>query len=207
MKHDKKSASVAFDCSFSNVKSFNVIDPLNDISISGYICKQEGPMGGALIIITVDGQSVEPQLIYSIPKIYYPIKQGTSEPLDTFDGEKIISKYYFNKKWDGVNIVFYKYFDVSGKQYVTGKTKGSAILNDCEFGNFLSFCNSLSEKYKGLKEYQEFLKNDEIQGISFELCGSAYPLFIQYDFELDIFPLFKIYYEGKIVPFVNDSSM
>lgn len=209
MKHDKKSASIAFDCSFSNVKAFNVQDPFNDNkALAGFICKQEGMMGGSLILTTVDNIAVEPQLIYSTPKVYYPFKTGTNEFIDNFIHEnKPISKVFFNKKWDGVNIIFYKYFDSKGNQFITSKTKGSAILNDCEFGNFLSFCKTLQSELIRSKEYQEFLTNEEAQGISYEMCGYLLPLLVQYNFDLKIFPLFKIYYDGKIVPFINQYSL
>jgi len=44
-------------------------------------------------------------------------------------------KYYIANKWNGMNILFFKYTDSQGRIFVTGKSKGSPTIIDTDFGS------------------------------------------------------------------------
>ena len=58
-------------------------------------------------------------------------------------------------------------------------------------------CDLLGLKNLNISKYppeilEEFVRNDEIQGFSFEICGNKLPNLVKYDFDLKLIPLFYL---------------
>lgn len=47
-------------------------------------------------------------------------------------------QYYLANKWNGMNVLFFKYQDNEGRIFVTGKSKGSASIMDMDVGSTIS---------------------------------------------------------------------
>ena len=94
--------------------------------------RKEGPTGGSLLITEVNGKRMpQPLLIYGTPKLVYPYR--STEATDFLDFATIADarSCFFGNKWDGTNVLFFRYTDADGNVFISGKTKGSAFLNDC----------------------------------------------------------------------------
>lgn len=53
----------------------------------------------------------------------------------------------------------------------------------------------------------EYFNDKEIQSVSFELCGKLEPHLVKYDFDIDLKPLFKTNFEGKIFSILTDKEL
>lgn len=162
-------------------------------TIEGYINHEKGLMGGSIIITRVNDLQVEPQLIYGTPKLAYPYKQGTNE----FNlPEK--ARFILANKWNGMNVLFYKYKDDKGVTRWCAKSKGTAVINNSEFGNFLDLTKLAMDKMNYGDWFWPFIYSEPFQSISCELCGYLEPHLVKYDFDIALQPLFTINYDGKI---------
>jgi hypothetical protein len=65
--------------------------------------------------------------------IRYPYATKENNEWKTFS--EACCHYYVATKWNGMNVLFFKYTDEDGNTYVTGKSKGSASLADGTFGS------------------------------------------------------------------------
>jgi hypothetical protein len=50
-------------------------------------------------------------------------------------------------------------------------------------------------------------RKDEVQSITFELCGKKVPHLVKYDFELALMPLFITYTNGSISPVLESDAL
>lgn len=211
IKDPKSEAARLFGCTPKQVSPFKVAnDPFNPgNSLEGWICRKEGSMGGALFITHVNRRRVEPQTIYGTPKLKYPYATKENNEWKTFS--EACCHYYVATKWNGMNVLFFKYTDEDGNTYVTGKSKGSASLADGTFGNFftstlqvLGFDGGVPEGglWKNLPARLALLANPLVQSLTFELCGNKEPHLVKYDFDLDLQPLFSTTVSGQISPII-----
>lgn len=180
---------------------FEKTDPFNPQNeVCGYICRKKGPMQGSLYITHIAGVEVEPQLIYGTPKLQYPYKDQRDST--EYKQWPEATSYVISEKWNGMNVMFYKYKGLDGHTYLTAKSKGTPFINDSEVGLFLS----LTKKALGGKTPAEFasylMENDKYQSESYELCGTEEPHLVKYDFPLKLKNLFLTEYSGKIKPVV-----
>nr|CAG4716680.1 unnamed protein product [Naegleria fowleri] len=136
--------------------------------------------------------------------------------LTTIQCNTILSHIF--TRWNGTNILFFKYSDNSGQLFISAKTKGSATLSDTQFGDFFAltkealFGSNSSERTINPKHppevLREFCRRPEIQSISCELCGTKEPHLVKYDFDIALKPLFMQFKSGgSIEPIIdpNDS--
>jgi len=56
------------------------------------------------------------------------------------------------------------------------------------------------------KLLQPLFEEADCQGMSFELCGSAEPHLVKYDFEIALKPLFLSYNNGRIKPVITGNK-
>ena len=202
-----QAAAQAFQCSPKFVGKFEKEDPLNKSNIvCGFVCRKKGAMQGSLFITHVNGVRCEPQLIYGTPKLQYPYKDTTTRQYLNLKADKV----WISEKWNGMNVVFYKYFDAHGRIYISAKSKGTPFLSDGDYGNFLSLTKEALEfsgdyMTEDLHHNLMLLLDEEIQSISMELCGSKEPHLVKYNFDLDLKPLFVTYMDGNIKPFQDPS--
>eukprot|EP01080_Neovahlkampfia_damariscottae_P003008 gene3008-5018_t len=217
-----------------NATVFTKQDPFNPQNIlSGYISRSEkGKMGGSFIITHINEEILEDfQLIYGTPKLSYPYQDFDNYEYKSFKG---CENYYIMNKWNGMNVLFYKYFDKNGKGFISAKSKGTAFLANTEYGHFLNLSLlSLDKKLVAKKEKENsdglfrdqlgflipkvdlfnsppnfFIKklaNDKnIQSMSFELCGQKEPHLVHYNFDIKLQPLFYQTVNGEIAPIIEE---
>ena len=111
----------------SDYREFDVEDSFNGNRLQGYISLQSTDLYGALLIETVNGESV-PQLIRCTPKMHYPFdKNGRWN----FPKAVRIERY---EKLDGTNIFAYRYGDAEGNVYIGYKTRLLPVLGDSQIG-------------------------------------------------------------------------
>ena len=200
-------AASFFRVTKKHVKEFEKIDPLNSVVVRGFICRKKGPMGGSLFITHVDGKEVEPQGIYGTPKLAYPYNQQRdfNSEVREFIRFPNATSYCFAEKWNGMNVLFFKYKNAEGRTLVSGKSKGTPFVSDGEFGNFLSMV--LREISANPDVLAPLVGDDSIQSVSFELCGKSEPHLVEYSFDLKLQPLFAMDYRGMISPLVTADQL
>lgn len=182
----------------SVLEGFDVVDPYNGNTISGFLCKQADYRYGALVICVVNSKKVPLQRILCTPKLGYPFGKNR------ITGERIYHWPDFNRariyeKWDGTNILAYSYQDADEHRYVTFKTRLTPVLRASAFGDFKSMWDEMLVKYPALRCPDVVLCG--IYSLSFELCGYRNPILVHYDFPLDTILIFGVAQNhGFIVP-------
>lgn len=203
---EKSRAATIFRVSEKHTRRFDRIDPFNDNKVEGWICRKRNKNGGSLIIDTVNGKDTE-QVIWATPKLQYPYKNVGSTDLINFKNQKI-SQVYISEKWNGMNILFYKYFDDKGNEVTSVKSKGTSFVSNSEVGNFLDLLEEALEnsddEFNDAMNY--FTETKSIRAISFEMCGTKEPHLVKYDFDLKLKPLFMINENGQIKPYIVDKN-
>lgn len=206
LNYVREQACRKFGVPMKFIDRFSFQDPLNPGNeVSGFINKAKGLTGGSLYITHVNGIEVEHQMIFGTPKLAYPYTNFTSKY-----AEFPKAKYYLlMEKWDGTNILFYKYYDSNGDMFITAKTKGTAVLKNSDFGNFLD----LTREALNWQDSRSIMLNlpnelmplmyDAYQSFSMELCGKKEPHIVKYDFDIALKPLFLTRENGVIDPFLN----
>jgi len=157
MKFSNKEMKIFAEKLHTNIKklsSFTRIDPFNPQNIvSGIISKAEtiGKLGGSCIFTHINSKKLKnEQLIYGTPKLIYPYVDFDDYKIINFKG---CSKYYLMNKWNGMNILLYKYSDDNGNQFISAKSKGTPFIGNSQYGNFLnSTLESLGISNTGLKK-------------------------------------------------------
>lgn len=131
------SAATAFKCGKSSIHIFrDQYDPYNPgNSLGGAQCRADGPFFGSFLLSSVNGVDLpKPIIIYGVPKM-------ESLPLE-IPPTVMPASYYLAQKWTGLNVMFFKYPDATGKIYVTCKTRGYIFARDYPGG--LVFSRPLS---------------------------------------------------------------
>eukprot|EP01085_Mycamoeba_gemmipara_P005530 Mycagemm_TRINITY_DN8364_c0_g1::TRINITY_DN8364_c0_g1_i2::g.5530::m.5530 type:complete len:479 gc:universal TRINITY_DN8364_c0_g1_i2:200-1636(+) len=176
--------------------------------------KKEGQMGGSLLITEVNGKRLtQPLVIYGTPKLAYPYQSTEAAEFLDFSQFTDASSCYFGNKWDGTNVLFFRYADADGNEFISAKTKGTAFLSDSQHGAFLTLTMRAMKLRKALssitpKNLPLLLKqfgDARLQSKSFELCGTDEPHLVAYDFAVELKPLFLTYNDGSIAPAVNEN--
>lgn len=181
----------------NNIHKFERSDPFNPKNhVTGFICRQKGLMGGSLVITHVNGMPVTPQLIYGTPKLAYPYKSHSCRNWMDFPKHTVA---VVCEKWNGMNVLFYKYEDVYGNMFYTAKSKGTPFLSDTSVGNFLSLTLE-ALKGKHISDFVLHINKPDIKAVSYELCGKKEPHLVRYDFDISLKPLFVIFNDGGISP-------
>lgn len=178
-------------------------------------------MGGSLLLTHVGGKVLNKfQLIYGVPKLRYPYTEKswatkkTQLPEYSQNHPADSHQYLLLTKWNGANILFFKYRDHRGDIRISAKSKGSATLANSQYGDFLDLtfdALGLKRGSKITRDNTPLLKplwdNIEWQSISFELCGQKEPHLVHYDFDIALKPLFcTMFRNGNIVPFMSEEE-
>jgi len=217
----------AFNCKKTQVQSFNQKDPLNPGNLlTGFVCKKEGSMIGSLFITHCNGiEYAEPLLIYGAPKIWSPYQRSSNsvgadddqedEQQPSAPTQRVFvdfpdcEQYCLLNKWNGANIVFYKYKDDKGTSFITAKPRQLVFVNDSSLGNYLTAVKEFLKTDSGphpLPASLAPLDNEKVQSMTFELCGNKFPHLVKYDFEVSMEPLFQTFNDGVIQPIQNSKG-
>eukprot|EP01119_Soliformovum_irregulare_P000761 TRINITY_DN10559_c0_g1_i1.p1 TRINITY_DN10559_c0_g1~~TRINITY_DN10559_c0_g1_i1.p1 ORF type:complete len:536 (-),score=141.32 TRINITY_DN10559_c0_g1_i1:39-1610(-) len=207
----QKSAASVFWCDRRDASPFKAKeDPFNPQNkLEGFICKKDGHMGGSLYITHVNGKLLEePQVIYGAPKLLYPYVGFDTDKYMDFTSKNPKS-YAISNKWNGTNVHFFRYTDAHGQQFVSAKSKGSVFMGNTPFGAFLTNTRKVvgldakdSISLDNLPPLLSVFSDSNIQGVTFELCGKGEPHLVNYDFDLDLKPLFLTTITGQIKPVI-----
>jgi predicted kinase len=194
----KSKAASAFNCEAKMATVFERVDPFNpQNTLAGFICRKKGNRQGSLYITHVNGIQLAPQMIYGTPKLEYPyVDQSDNRLYKDIDAYK----YMIANKWNGMNVMFYRYIDAAGREFFTAKSKGTPFLSDTEVGNFLTLTREAMEDDEFISHYHSFTRSKS-QSITFELCGKKEPHLVAYDFDIALKPLFVTRQHGGIKPF------
>jgi len=209
------------------IKAFHCIDPFNKSNtIRGYLVMKHGKFNGSMIIDHINGVDLEkPNIVYNIPNLnyLYPKKQKKQKgisflPESHFKSLKGLHWYCFMKKWNGSNIVLYKYRNNEGQQFVSAKTKGTPIVenNDRHSIKFLDLTIRSLKKLNLFHNetiqamlpsdsnyFTKFIEDTTINALSCELCGSDEPHLVRYDFDIELKPLLYLHENGSIEPCIS----
>jgi hypothetical protein len=164
----------------------NLEDPFNQQNkISGYISIHENDeLYGALWIDSVNGKPTG-QLLYMTPKLHYPFEKGNDEKrkyrFPDYERIEIFEKY------DGTNIVAFKYRDADWNDYISYKTRGSPFVRNNKFNKFFDLWTEIIQLYPDIPKLVESYRS-----LSFEIFGSRNRILIDYNFPLDVKLLFLI---------------
>eukprot|EP01128_Nolandella_sp_AFSM9_P001962 TRINITY_DN12363_c0_g1_i1.p1 TRINITY_DN12363_c0_g1~~TRINITY_DN12363_c0_g1_i1.p1 ORF type:complete len:663 (+),score=159.83 TRINITY_DN12363_c0_g1_i1:22-1989(+) len=218
----KKAASAQFSCGKASIFLFSEqYDPYNPGNcLSGAQCRSDGAFFGSLIITAVNGVPLKKHtVIYGVPKMETLPRRipPNVQP----------ASYVLAQKWNGLNVMFFKYSDAEGNLFISCKTRGYVFARDYPGGQVFTHPlhilgvtaegggQELSEPtprsdpllpIASLPMQLVELSSNDCQSISFELCGSKEPALVSYDFELALKPLFLTNNQGKIRPLVTSSS-
>lgn len=171
------------------VSSFEAVDPYNKgCTVSGWLCRAEGPFFGSLLITHVNDVEAH-QLIRGTPKIGYPFDKNGRW---TFPSAQKIDAF---EKLDGTNILQFRYFDGNNFPHTSYKTRLLPFLKDGgRFGDFKSMWDRILEMHPRIPELWAANRCN----VSFELYGSVNPHLILYDVPLATAVLFGITNGGDI---------
>lgn len=167
----------------------------------------EGRHGGSLCIYAVNN---EPhfEIIYGTPKLAYPYKDFEEFEYVLPNSDSV----YIANKWNGMNLMVFKYHNAKGEVFYSAKSKGIPFIKNGNYGNFLDLsCDALGwtigeTDYVNL-ESLSYLKDPKAVSITFELCGKKEPHLVNYSFDLDAKPLFITYEGGTIKPIITNDEL
>eukprot|EP01080_Neovahlkampfia_damariscottae_P002651 gene2651-3848_t len=190
------------------MEKFEFEDPFNTKNkLEGFVCKKRGSFESSLFIYKINNELLKnPQKIYAIPNLKYPYKNQEKNEILNANSFKTTKKYCFMNKWNGTNILVYKYIDNQQNEYYTAKTKGHYTLGNSKFGNFLDLTLQVFEEKKIIEFMKNENENESFQSFSFELCGKLEPHLVKYNFDIDLKPLFKTKSDGRIKPIIKEEK-
>eukprot|EP01116_Phalansterium_solitarium_P019118 TRINITY_DN524_c1_g1_i1.p1 TRINITY_DN524_c1_g1~~TRINITY_DN524_c1_g1_i1.p1 ORF type:complete len:534 (+),score=191.84 TRINITY_DN524_c1_g1_i1:195-1796(+) len=208
-------AARIFRCSYKQCTPFrDKADPFNPGNkLCGYISRKDGSMGGSLYVTHVNDERLDqPTVIYGTPKLVYPYTDFDSLAYQDFSDIGCCS-FVLANKWNGTNVLIFKYRDRAGNLYLSAKSKGSVFLVNGPFGQFATLTLRALQldgdvmSASGPPGQLEPLLLPSMQSMTFELCGQLERHLVQYDFEVALKPLFVTYADGSIAPARNSDDL
>lgn len=168
---------------FSTTDSFN-----NDHLLEGFICRKSDHRYGALIIFRINNEETE-QIIWATPKLHYPFDKA-----GVYHWPEVIGQEFY-EKLDGTNILAY-WYKYQGCNYVTYKTRLTAIVKDSGYSDFKSMWEEYTKKNTWVRDV---IYGNPEWNLSFELFGNRNPITINYDFPLEVNLLFGVRHNDYII--------
>lgn len=170
---------------------FEVEDTFNPGNrIAGVLCRQSDHRYGALVITSVNGCDVDPQMIYCTPKLHYPFG-STDEGDRKYHWPKDVKQVEVYIKLDGTNLNAYSYADASGKRFMTFKTRLVPVVQESRFGSFASMWQEILDANPSLVPALSAVLEGKYT-VSFEMYGYRNRHLILYPEALDAKMLFFV---------------
>eukprot|EP01121_Diplochlamys_sp_Union-15-3_P010112 TRINITY_DN2809_c0_g1_i1.p1 TRINITY_DN2809_c0_g1~~TRINITY_DN2809_c0_g1_i1.p1 ORF type:complete len:559 (-),score=84.27 TRINITY_DN2809_c0_g1_i1:48-1724(-) len=187
---------------------FSEKDPFNDQNILEGSLSKANECFGHVVITHVNQFPVDVLHVPTTPPIYDP-HPSDLEKSNNWVQFPVSAKAFMSYKWNGSNLIAYKYRDASGGVFVTIRYKTHATLKD--LGEFVKPLSS-TLKALGLKPGEDLknlnigwikllLSSEDISAISLELAGSDEPHLVCHDFAIKLIPLMVIKTTGRVVPY------
>ena len=142
---------------------------------------------GALTIRKVNGLKVNYDPILGTKKIGYPFDFGGNWHFPS------CSEILCYAKYDGTNILAYRYWDAHGTPFFSFKVRLWPHVR----GEMIGKWKRMLAKHAGIRSL--FAMNPSLSAFSFEMYGKEHPHLIHYENDLDIRLLFGIKRDGEIV--------
>ena len=172
----------------SDRRDFMTTDPYNPKNwVEGSINYERSQQYGELTITKVNSKKVDYPPILGTPKLAYPFTRGGNFQFPSAEEIRCFQKY------DGSNILAYRYWDADGRPYISYKVRLWPYLR----GKLIGFWNRMLDKHPNIKGL--FAANPEVAAFSFELYGNEHPHLIQYENQLDTVLLFGLKRNGDLV--------
>lgn len=203
---DKTAASELLNVNAKTLSKFERLqDPYNlENNLSGYICHQADYRYGSLVICEVNDRETEPQLIFGIPKIKYPFfEDATGKRI--YQWGKIDRVEAYNK-FDGTNVVAYRYRNAQDRPYTTFKLRLYPYLRDNRFGPLKGLWDVCMQRHPGLVDRCREMPDNFFP--SFEMFGYRNSHMVVYEDDITFMHLCMIgqgEFQGKIdLPYKYD---
>ena len=145
---------------------------------------------GSLYIEKVNGRKC-PQWVWATPKMHYPFNRD-----GVFKYPAGISNIWIYSKYDGSNLLSFSYIDRDLNQFVSYKTRKTAIVRDGPFGSFATMWREILEKYPKIPE----MVLETGHNLAFEMYGKRNKHLVLYDVPLEARLLFGRDMNGVIKP-------
>lgn len=188
----------------SNMNRFEVYDIFNPgNTLAGHISMTRNKAYGAMVITEVNGDTVEPQVVWGTPKMHYPFStQDDGTRLFKWPSAKSFCAY---NKYDGTNVLAYSYANASGNRFVTYKTRLVPVIKQSRFGDFVTMWNELMTSGAVAASDIDLVRKGEVS-IGFEMYGKRNSHIVSYDISLDCVALYMVRRaDGALLPL--DSSV
>lgn len=169
-------------------REFMARDPYNKGNfVEGVLCCEKGKNYGALTIRKVNGRKVNYPAILGTPKLGYPFTRGGNFQFPSAEEILCYTKY------DGSNILMYRYWDADGRPFITYKVRLWPFLR----GKLITMWNRMLAQHPTIKRLLH--ANPDLSAIAFEMYGADHPHLIKYDNALDVALLFGLKRDGDLV--------
>ncbi len=170
------------------LQEFDVVDPLNDTSLRGFLSRRPDHRYGALALTHVN-EAPAPQIVFATPKLHYPFDRQGRFHFPPLREIEIFEKY------DGTNVLAYAYHAAGGRRFLTYKLRLSPVLRNGRFGAFLDLWRELLGRYPVIPELVD------LNGcaLGFELYGRRNAHLIHYENPLDCVLLYGVTGDGNPV--------
>lgn len=167
-------------------RAFIAADPGNGNRVEGFLSLERNANYGAVTFQKVNGRKVSDPSILGTPKLAYPFTRNGNFRFPSAD------RILCFRKYDGSNILAYRYKDAAGTPYIAYKVRLWPFLR----GVMIPMWNRMLKRYP---IPQLFAANPDCAAFSFELFGHEHPHLIRYETALDTVLLFGLKRNGDIV--------
>lgn len=195
----KQSAADSFECDVKRIKTFEEVDNFNpENTLGGFMSRADNHHYGSFFLTHINNKRLpSPQRIYGSPKQHYPYDRN-----GIWRFPKNICYINIYEKYDGTNIVAYRYYNpFIRKYYTTYKTRLCAVAREGIYGNFYAKWKKVMDKHP---EIRDLVNHYSSLNLSFELYGKENHHLILYSNVLDYALLFGIDRStGRIVDIVD----
>ena len=162
-------------------------DPFNNNVLEVDLSYEKGINYGALDFLKVNGEKVSYPRIMGTRKLSYPFAIGGNWQMPSS------SEILCYLKYDGTNILAYRYWDAQGTPFISYKVRLWPHVR----GEMIGKWKRMLAKHAGIRRL--FADNPELSAFSFEMYGKDHPHLIRYPNELDVRLLFGVKRDGEIV--------
>ena len=162
-------------------------DPFNNNVLEVDLSYEKGINYGAMDFLKVNGRKVSYPRILGTRKMGYAFTIGGNWQIPSS------SEILCYRKYDGSNILAYRYWDADGEPFISYKVRLWPHVRGVMVGKW----KEMLAKHAGIRRL--FADNPDVSAFSFEMYGKQHPHLIRYPNDLDVRLLFGVKRDGEIV--------